>query len=145
MPSFCSSPAIFELDGDDDPLEFSSAAELRDHLLSLGLREQQIDEAMEGVKAEPRKIRLKINCSANTRQPLPSLLHAAEGVGPQYGKSLVLGLERGYTCRGKTVWGFFWKCVAMLQSFEIGQGSTMIQPRGHHFPAPMNRKFAGGP
>jgi hypothetical protein len=52
---------IFELDGDRDPLELSSADEVRDHLRSFGLSEYQIDAVMEDVKTEPRRVTLTVN------------------------------------------------------------------------------------
>jgi hypothetical protein len=52
--------AIFDLDGHRDPLELSSADDLRDHLRSLGFSEYQIDAAMEDVKTEPRRVMLTV-------------------------------------------------------------------------------------
>jgi hypothetical protein len=53
--------AIFEVDGVGNPVEFSSARELRDHLRSRGLSEQQISEAIEDLNTEPRQIRLTVS------------------------------------------------------------------------------------
>jgi hypothetical protein len=52
--------AIFELDGEGDPVEISSDAELRGHLRTRGLTEQQISNAIADLKAEPRKITLTV-------------------------------------------------------------------------------------
>ena len=60
--------AIYEMDGEGDPVEVSSDTELvssdtelRDHLRNRGLTDQQISKAMEDLKAAPRKIRLAVN------------------------------------------------------------------------------------
>jgi hypothetical protein len=53
--------AIFELDGDGDPVEVSSAVELRDHLRNRGLSEQQISEVIEDLETEPRQIRVTVS------------------------------------------------------------------------------------
>jgi hypothetical protein len=58
---FESKYAVFNLDGKDDPVEVSSAVELRDHLRNRGLSEQQIREAMENLQTEHRQIRLTVN------------------------------------------------------------------------------------
>jgi hypothetical protein len=53
--------AIFELDEDCDPVEVSSAAELRDQLRNRRLTERQISEALADLKTPPRKITIMVN------------------------------------------------------------------------------------
>jgi hypothetical protein len=53
--------AVFDMDGEDDPVEVSSAVELRGHLHNRGLSEQQISEVLEDLKTEPRQIRLTVS------------------------------------------------------------------------------------
>ena len=60
---FGSKYAVFDLDGKDDPVEFSSALELKDRLRNSGMSEQQINDAMEDLKTEPRQIRITISRS----------------------------------------------------------------------------------
>ena len=58
---FGSKYAVFDLDGEADPVEFSSAVELKDRLRNSGLSEQQINDALEDLKTGPRQIRITIS------------------------------------------------------------------------------------
>jgi hypothetical protein len=61
---FGSRYAIFDLDGEHDPVEVSSPQELRDHLRNRGLSGQQIAKAIEGLETGLRQIWLVIKPGA---------------------------------------------------------------------------------